>query len=175
MLKVRKIRNASKACVAWLALATFCFQPLVAAYDAGCHCESDQSSKTSPASLTGAECCQSESSKSCCSNSIESSCCSGSVESCCASSNSRGCKCNLSPNGCQCEDCNCAGSGDQHNSPPAIPSNSESQSKQVVVCCTPGWIMLGCVKPPLNGPLFKGHDRTRSSQETCAFLSRFMC
>ena len=174
MLKARKIRNASKACVTWLALVAFCFQPLVAAYDAGCHCESVQSSNASSVSLTGIECRQSESSKCCCSKSIESSC-SGSVASCCASSNSKGCKCSLSPNGCQCEDCHCAGSGDQQKSPPAIPSNSESQSKQVVVCSTLGWIMVASVKPPLNGQLFQGHDRARSSQETCAFLSRFMC
>ena len=175
MLKARQIRNASKACVAWLALLTFCLQPLVAAYDAGCHCESDQSQNALLASLTDLACCQTEYSKSCCTDSKNSFCCSGSIASCCASSHSKGCKCSLSPNGCQCEDCNCAGSGGQQKGPPAIPSNSESQSKPVVVCGTPSWIMVGSVKPPPIGQLFLGHSRTRSSRETCAFLSRFMC
>ena len=175
MLKARQIRNASNAWLAWLALVTFCFQPIVAAYDAGCHCESDQSQNLSSASFTDLACCQTESSQTCCSNSRKSSCCPGSIASCCASSNSRGCKCSLSPNGCQCEDCHCAGSGDRQKGTPAIPSNSESQSKPVVVGGTPSWIMVGSVKPPPSGQLFQGHNKARSSQETCAFLSRFMC
>ena len=172
-LKSGLIRNATKACLVWLAAFSFCFQPIVLVGAPKCECSSDQTME-SQAEVGALGCCSALTS--CCAKSNDSSNCCGSASTCCSTSKTTGsCECDSNSDGCQCEDCKCKESDGKQSPLPAVPTQSETQSQTVVVSIALDLLSDDQQGPSLKGPVSLSKVVARTAQQTCVILSRFTC
>ena len=177
-----------RACVAWIAAATFCFHPLFALGQARCNCnvsENEAALPTQCCQSVATSCCSNDAKPSCCSTpDNKTSCCSSTAKSSCCSSKARDCSqksCGKNINDgaahseCACTSCQCSDSNGAPESPPAVPPSSEIHSPSVVVGPLGKWLA------PETSESFVRTDRSRDSaylltaKELCALFSRFTC